>query len=194
MERLRQRRDGGARRLVPVALGVALGLVLLLGIAPRAASAQAALPYLAYGVGLRHGQAVEARVAGVPVGHAVADAAGRWKMQIDPGPDVANGDVLEFAVDDAPTDVRVVFQSGRFPAPPGIALAGGGSGASDRPAPRPSATPRPTTVAPRPATTTTTVTPRPTARPTAPPRAKTLCTKDGRPAACAPFTIKPITR
>ncbi|MGE3858238.1 MAG: hypothetical protein AB7G21_14890 [Dehalococcoidia bacterium] len=192
MQGLRHRLKARPRHLLPAALGISL--LLLVGIAPRVASAQAALPYLAYGVGLRHGQSVEARVAGVPVGHAVADTSGRWKMQIDPGPDVATGDVLEFAVDDVLTDVRVVFQSGRFPAPPGIALAGGAPVASDRPASRPSATPRPTTIAPRPATTATSVTPRPTARPTATPRAKTLCTKDGRPSACAPFTIKPITR
>lgn len=145
----------------------------------RPVEAQAALPYLAYGVGVQPGQGVEARIDGVTVAQTAADRAGRWKLAIEPGSQASNGDEISFFLDGVATGVTVTFQSGRFPAPPGIALTSGGSAPTTG---SPAATPRPTPPA-RPAA--------PAARPTATPRPKAACTKGGRAAACQPFTIAP---
>ena len=142
------------------------------------ASAQAALPYVAYGVGLERGQVVEALAHGTAVGRATADGAGRWKMTIEPGP-VANGDEMTFTVDGVETGKTVEFHAGRFPAPPGIALAAakvvsGGPTATAAPAATAKAAAQP--------------------RPTATPKPKAACTKNGRPVVCASASIGPIGR
>lgn len=131
----------------------------------QVASAQAALPYVAYGTGLSRGQVVEALVGGAVVARTTADGAGHWKLLIEP-PAASNGDTVAFNVDGAGTGKSVVFQSGRFPAPPGIAL-----GAATSTAPAAQAAPA------------VTATPSPTPRAT--PTAKPGCTKNGRPVACA---------
>ncbi|MFA7248589.1 MAG: hypothetical protein WC273_03065 [Dehalococcoidia bacterium] len=153
-------------RIAMLAALVLCGGVLAAGIAPRA-SAQAALPYVAYGSGLKAGQVVEALVGATPVGRATADRAGRWKIQIEPG-SASNGDVVTFTLDGASTGKSIEFQGGHFPLPPGLALAGSAGAAK----PAATATPRPATTA----------TPRP--RPT--PTPKAACTLAGRPIACAP--------
>lgn len=166
------------RWLAATVAGVAM-LAGMLGLGASTATAQAALPYFAYGIGLRGGQVVEALADGVLAGRATADPRGRWTMLIEPGR-VNEGDVIAFTVDGVATGRSVKFQSGRFPAPPGIALAP--SVAATEPSQaataRPSATPRPT------ATPRTTTTPRP----------KGACTSNGRAVPCTPATLQPLPR
>ena len=155
------------RRLVTVAAGAVLAVAVTAG-APPHASAQAALPYLAYGVGLTSGQVVEAYLGDTSVGRTTADAAGRWKIQIAPagaGTGAENGDRITFRVDGRPAGSSVEFRSGHFPPPPGIAL--GVASAQPSPPPPPSlrATPAP--------------------RATVTSKAKPTCTKNGRPIACS---------
>jgi hypothetical protein len=152
--------------------GVAL-LVWSLALGASTATAQAALPYLAYGVGLQRGQVVEALADGALAGRATADPRGRWMMLIEPGR-VKDGDIIAFTVDGVASGVSVKFQSGRFPAPPGIALAASAPAAEPArtPAARPVATPRPTST----------------------PRPKATCTSNGRAVPCAPATLQPLPR
>jgi hypothetical protein len=150
-----------------LAAAIAVAFIALLGAAASTppASAQAALPYVAYGVGLQHGQRVEAVVGGGVIAHATADASGRWKLMIEAG-SAANGDTVSFNVDGVATGKTVQFQGGRFPAPPGIALSAS------------TATPKAAT-----ATATPTATPHATPRPA--PKPTTGCTKAGKPVSCA---------
>lgn len=159
-------------RLIAMATGLTAGGILLAGVfagQAQPAAAQPALPYVAYGVGLKSGQVVEALLESTVVGRATADRAGRWKIAIDPDP-AAEGDRITFSVDGVPSGKSIEFASGRFPAPPGIQL-----GAS--PAPTSTATPSPRP-APRPAVT-------PAATPRATPRAVLNCVRSGRPVVCA---------
>ena len=156
----------GQRLAFVVVLGVIGGALVLGGARP--ASAQAALPYVAYGAGLVDGQIVEAFVGTTSLGRTTVDRLGHWRLQIEPGT-AANGDRVTFAVDDKPSSVSVTFQSGRFLLPPGIQL-----GAAPAPAVHP--TPSPSA--------------RPSATPTATPTRTPLCTSHGKRIACAAPTAR----
>ena len=160
-----------------VACSIALAGILMASAEPVAALP--ALPYVAYGAGLKAGQVVEALLDSTAVGRVTADRAGRWKISIEPGP-TAEGDRITFSVDGVPSGKSIVFASGQFPAPPGIQL-----GAA--PAPTVTSTPAPRP-APRPAAT-------PSAVPRATPRAVPGCVRNGRPVICAtPVPIRPVAR
>jgi hypothetical protein len=180
------------RWLAALMVVTALGGGLVVG--TSRASAEPALPYVAYGVGLSGGQTVEAFVGTAVVGRATTDAAGRWRMQIEPGA-ASNGDRVTFAVDGHAAEQSVIFASGRFALPPGISL---GSGAvvpavSAVPAVRtaPAATAHPAQAR--------VTSPAPVAPPTTAPRASATaspalrCTLHGRPIACAPVWTPRIT-
>ena len=167
-------------RLAAGAVVLAACLTVAVGVAPRA-DAQAALPYVAYGSGLAAGQVVEAFVEGASVGRTTADASGRWKIQVEPD-SAKSGDHIVFHVDGTATDKSTIFESGRFPLPPGIAL-----GVSSV-AGRATATPVPGAVA------TPTLTPRPTATPRTKPAVvprPASCTRNGRPIPCTPSRPAP---
>lgn len=102
--------------------GLAAVVAVLLGaFVASSAYAQPALPYKAYGSGLRAGQTVAAMKGATQVATATVDAAGNWSMDIPVGSAVA-GDLISFMLDGRPTNSTIVFQSGQFPAPPGLAL------------------------------------------------------------------------
>ncbi len=119
------------RKIARVGAAAVAALMLMSAIAVTTASAQAALPYKAYGSGLKAGQVVEAFNKTVSVGKATVDANGNWSLDIQPTA-AANGDVISFKIDTLAAGQTVVFQSGQFPAPPGIALT---AGAAPAPAP-----------------------------------------------------------
>lgn len=160
------------RLLISMALMV-LGAVGAVGAAPRV-SAQAALPYLAYGMGVKSGQTVEAFAGEVSVGRVTANAAGQWRIYIHPGPNVADGTRITFKLDGAPGSKTVVFESGHFSPAPGVSLGAPTSvGAA-------TSTPVVAVVTPA-AKATAKVVPTP----------KPACTKNGRPIACATPAPKP---
>ena len=109
------------RKFAMVGIAAVAALMLMSAIAVTTAQAQAALPYKAYGSGLKAGQVVEAFNKTVSVGKATVDANGNWSIDIQPTA-AANGDVISFKIDTLAAGQTVVFQSGQFPAPPGIAL------------------------------------------------------------------------
>ena len=117
------------RKFALVGGAAVAALMLMSAIAVTTASAQAALPYKAYGAGLKAGQVVEAwnntvsvrTGRATSVGKATANASGQWSIDIQPTA-AANGDVISFKIDGAAAAQTVTFQSGQFPAPPGIAL------------------------------------------------------------------------
>ena len=127
------------RKIAMVGAAAFAALMLMSTVALSTASAQAALPYKAYGSGLKAGQAVEAFKGTVSVGTAKADAAGNWSIDIQAGGTaaVAAGDKITFKLDMVTATQSVTFQGGQFPAPPGIALtaAAGGTAATAAPAP-----------------------------------------------------------
>lgn len=152
------------RLLVLIAVMV-LGAVGAGGAASRV-SAQAALPYLAYGMGVEGAQAVEAFAGDVSVGRATANAAGQWRIYIHPGPNVADGTRISFKLDGVPSGKTVVFESGHFTPPPGVALG-------------------------TPASVSSVATPAPKAAARVSSTPKPACTKNGRPIPCAIPTPKP---
>ena len=125
------------RKFALVGAAAAAALMLMGTVALSTASAQAALPYKAYGSGLTTVKTVEAFKGTTSVGTATV-AAGNWSIDIQPGgaANVANGDKITFTIDGKAAAESVTFQGGQFPAPPGLALtvaAGGGT----TPAPAP---------------------------------------------------------
>ena len=122
-----------SRKLAAGGLAAVVAVVLMGGFLASTAEAQPALPYKAYGSGLRVGQVVVALKGATQVGTATVDGSGNWQMDIPVGTAVA-GDVITFTLDGRLTTSTIVFASGQFPAPPGLALV------------QSSATPVPTTV------------------------------------------------
>ena len=116
------------RKFAMVGAAAVAALMLMGAIAVTTAEAQAALPYKAYGSGLKAGQVVTAFNKTVEVGKATVDANGNWSIDIQPTA-AANGDVISFKIDALAAAQTVVFQSGQFPAPPGIALTAGAAAA-----------------------------------------------------------------
>ncbi len=128
------------RKFAMVGIAAAAALMLMGTVALSTASAQAALPYKAYGSGLKAGSVVEALKGSTSVGTATVNASGNWSIDIQAGgsANVANGDKITFTHDGAATNESVTFQGGQFPAPPGLALtlaAGGAAPAAPAPAP-----------------------------------------------------------
>ena len=126
------------RKISLVGAAAVAALMLMSTVALSTASAQAALPYKAYGAGLTTVTTVEAWKGTTSVGKATV-AAGNWSIDIQPGgtANVANGDKITFTIDGKAANESVTFQSGQFPAPPGLALtvaAGGTTPATPGPA------------------------------------------------------------
>ncbi|MGE3855928.1 MAG: hypothetical protein AB7G21_03085 [Dehalococcoidia bacterium] len=127
------------RKFAMVGVAAVAALMLMSTVALSTASAQAALPYKAYGSGLKAGQVVEAFKGTTSVGKATVDASGNWSIDIQAGgaANVANGDKITFKLDGKDAAQSVTFQGGQFPAPPGLALtvaAGGGTTTPPAPA------------------------------------------------------------
>ena len=122
------------RKFAMVGAAAVAALMLMSTVALSTASAQAALPYKAYGSGLKAGQVVEALKGTASVGKATVDASGNWSIDIAPGGTaaVAAGDKITMRLDGRDAVQSVTFASGQFPAPPGIALT---VGAATPPAP-----------------------------------------------------------
>lgn len=107
----------------------AVAAVVLMSTIVSSASAQAALPFKAFGSGLKAGVVVEAFKGTTSVGKATVDAGGNWQIDIQPTA-AANGNVINFNLAGARAVQTVTFQSGQFTPPPGLALtvaAGGGA-------------------------------------------------------------------
>ena len=112
----------------------ALAALVLMSAVVSTASAQAALPFKAFGSGLKAGAVVEAFKGTTSVGKATVDAGGNWQIDIQPT-SAANGDVISFKLDGATAVQTVTFQSGQFTPPPGLALTAAAGGAAPAPAP-----------------------------------------------------------
>ena len=94
------------------------------------ALAQPALPFKAYGSGLKAGQVVTATKGTTEVARATVDANGNWTMDI-PADKANPGDAIGFTLDGQRANQTITFQNGQFVPPPGLALtvaAGGGEG------------------------------------------------------------------
>ena len=116
----------------------ALAALMLMSAVVSTASAQAALPFKAFGSGLKADTAVEAFKGTTSVGKATADAGGNWQIDIQPTA-AANGDKITFTVGGAAANESVTFQSGQFTPPPGLALTAAAGGAAPK-APAPAKT------------------------------------------------------
>ena len=127
------------RKFAMVGAAAVAALMLMSTVALSTASAQAALPYKAYGTGLKAGQVVEALKGTASVGKATVDASGNWSIDIQTAgaANVANGDKISFTLDAKAVNESVTFQGGQFPAPPGLVLtaAAGGTAPVSPPAP-----------------------------------------------------------
>jgi LysM repeat protein len=117
------------RRFAAAVLATALSASLFVS----SASAQAALPFRAYGSGLIAGQTVEAFDGTRSVGKVAADGSGDWVLDILP--ETAQvGDVITFTRDGQPTTASIVFASGQFTPPPGLTLSIGSAAVTPPPA------------------------------------------------------------
>jgi hypothetical protein len=106
------------------AVGIAaVAALMLMSFVASTASAQAALPFKAFGSGLKAGQTVEAFKGTTSVGKTTVDAGGNWQIDIQPT-SAANGDVIAFRLDGLTCTQTITFQSGQFTPPPGLALTG----------------------------------------------------------------------
>ena len=99
----------------------AVAALMLMSAVVSTASAQAALPYKAFGSGLKAGATVEAFKGTTSVGKATVTAAGNWQIDIQPT-SAANGDVISFKLDGATAVQTITFQGGQFTPVPGLAL------------------------------------------------------------------------
>jgi len=120
------------RKFAMVGAAAITALFLMSTVALSTASAQAALPYKAYGSGLTAGVVVEALKGTASVGKATVDAAGNWSIDIAGGgaANVANGDKITFTVGGAAANESVTFQGGQFSAAPGMKLTPAAAGAA----------------------------------------------------------------
>ena len=124
------------RKFAMVGAAAITALFLMSTVALSTASAQAALPYKAYGSGLTAGVVVEALKGTASVGKATVDAAGNWSIDIQPGgaANVANGDKITFTVGGTTANESVTFQSGQFSVAPGLKLTPAAATATPAPA------------------------------------------------------------
>jgi hypothetical protein len=101
---------------------VAVIIATLLMVSVTAASAGAqALPFKAYGSGLRPGAVVEAFNGSVSAGRAVVDGNGNWQIDLLQ-PVTRNGDVVRFHLDGLLTAQTITFSGGMFVPVPGLVL------------------------------------------------------------------------
>jgi len=123
------------RKFAMVGAAAVAALMLMSTVALSTASAQAALPYKAYGSGLTTAKSVEAFKGTTSVGKSDVTA-GNWSIDIQPGgaANVANGDKITFTIDGKAATQSVTFQGGQFPAPPGLALTVAAGGTTPAPA------------------------------------------------------------
>ena len=114
----------------------AVAALMLMSFVASTASAQAALPFKAFGSGLKAGQVVTAVENGINVGTATVDAGGNWQIDIQPGGPAATkaGDTINFKIDAANAAQTVIWQSGQFTPPPGLALTAAPAPAAPAPA------------------------------------------------------------
>ena len=94
--------------------------LLLVSVTVSSAGAQA-LPFKAYGSGLRVGAVVEAFNGTVSVGRTVVDANGNWQIDLMQ-PATQNGDVVRFRLDGLLTAQSITFLGGMFVPVPGLVL------------------------------------------------------------------------
>ena len=115
----------------------AVAALMLMSFVASTASAQAALPFKAFGSGLKAGQVVTAVEGGINVGTATVDAGGNWQIDIQPGGPAATkaGDTVNFAIDGKAATQTIIWQSGQFTPPPGLALTVAAAAAAPAPAP-----------------------------------------------------------
>ena len=103
------------RKFAMVGAAAVAALMLMSTVALSTASAQAALPYKAFGVGLTGTTTVEAWKGTTSVGKATV-ASGNWAIDINTGgaANVANGDKITFTLDGKAANESVTFQGGQF--------------------------------------------------------------------------------
>ena len=94
--------------------------LLLVSVTVSSAGAQA-LPFKAYGSGLRSGAVVEAFNGTVAVGRTVVDVNGNWQIDLMQ-PATRNGDVVRFRLDGLLTAQSITFSGGMFVPVPGLLL------------------------------------------------------------------------
>lgn len=109
------------RKFAMVGAAAVAALVLMSVVSQSTASAQAALPYQAYGSGVAAGASVQAWKGTTVVGSATADATGNWIIQI-PGGSALPNDTINFTVNGVAQCQTVTFQNGGFTPPPGLTL------------------------------------------------------------------------
>jgi hypothetical protein len=115
---------------------IVVGVAMLIGALAEPVEAQAALPFKAFGSGLTPGSVVTAWKGTANVGTTTVDANGNWQITIEPTA-AANGDVINFKINGATAVQTIVFQSGLFTPPPGLALTLAAGGGTPAPAPAP---------------------------------------------------------
>lgn len=93
------------------------------------ATGRPALPYRAYGGGLRTGQVVEIRRGDTMLVRASADAQGHWSIDLQPNL-YTSGETLSLWVDGLDSGQRFKPLGGQSPVSPGFALAGTKAGAT----------------------------------------------------------------
>ena len=103
------------------------------------ATGRPALPYRAYGGGLRAGQVVEIRRGDTTLVRASADAQGHWSIDLPPNL-YTSGETLSLWVDGLDSGQRFKPLGGQSPVSPGFALAGTKAGATTASATTASAT------------------------------------------------------
>lgn len=94
--------------------------LLLMSVTASSVGAQA-LPFKAYGSGLRSGAVVEAFNGAASVGRTTVDANGNWQIDLLQ-PENRNGDVVRFRLDGLLTAQTITFAGGMFVPVPGLVL------------------------------------------------------------------------
>lgn len=102
-------------------MGAAIVAALLLVSVTASSVGAQALPFKAYGSGLRAGAVVEAFNGANSVGRTVVDANGNWQIDLLQ-PATRNGDVVRFRLDGFLTAQTITFSGGMFVPVPGLVL------------------------------------------------------------------------
>jgi hypothetical protein len=124
------------RRFSVAGLSAVMITVIAGALFASSALAQPALPFKAYGSGLKAGQVVTATKGTTEVARATVDANGNWTMDI-PADKANPGDAIGFTLDGQRANQTITYQNGQFVPPPGLALtvaAGGGAAPTPGPA------------------------------------------------------------
>jgi len=107
-------------KLTRIGIAAAAAIVLL-SVIVSTASAQAALPFKAFGSGQQAGVVVSAWNGATLVGSTIVDVNGNWQIDIQPT-SADSGDVISFKLNGALAVQTVVFRPGLFTPVPGLAL------------------------------------------------------------------------